>query len=132
MAAVQEIRANRTTSTFLQVRLNIQLEKDKFWKFEEDLNVLRIEKDDFLLAAQVAGKHIDVRDKSADEINQIISDALKEKNIVFRIVKKDHPDAEKILNIKSRVSLHSFGYFKHSLQITNYREIIVEIILKLS
>ena len=108
MAAVQEIRAKRTISTFLQVRLNIQLEKDKFWKFEEDLNVLRIEKGDFLIAAQVGGKHIDVRDKSADEINQIISDALNEKNIVFRVVKKDHPDAEKFLNMVARVRIISF------------------------
>ena len=109
MATIQEIRAKATASTFLQVRFNIHLEREEnLWKFEEDLNVLRIEKGDFLIAAQVGGKHIDVRDKSADEINQIISDALNEKNIVFRVVKKDHPDAEKFLNMVARVRIISF------------------------
>ena len=101
MSAVQEIRAKTTTSTFLQVRLNIQLEKDTFWKFEEDLDVLNIVKGDYLIAVQVGGKNIDIRTKVADEVNQLITDALKEKNIVFRIVKKDHPDAQKCLQISS-------------------------------
>ena len=83
MAAVHEIRAKTITSTFLQVRINIQLEKDKYWKFGEDLDVLKIVKDDYLIAVQVRGKHVDIRNKSADEVNQFITHALKEKNIVF-------------------------------------------------
>ena len=87
-------------STFLQVRINIQLEKDLYWKFGEDLDVLKIVKGDYLIAVQVKGKHVDIRNKSADEVNQLITDALNEKNIVFRIVKKDHPEAEKFLQAK--------------------------------
>ena len=97
MATIREIRTKTTTSTFLQVRINIQLEKDLYWKFGEDLDVLKIVKGDYLIAVQVKGKHVDIRNKSADEVNQLITDALKEKNIVFRIVKKDHPEAEKFL-----------------------------------
>ena len=95
-----EIRAKTTTSTFLQVRKNIKLEKDEFWKFREDLDVLKLVKGDYLVAVQVKGKHVDIRNKSADEVNQLIKDALKEKNIVFRVVKKDHPNPEKYLQSK--------------------------------
>ena len=106
-----EIRAKTTTSTFLQVRMNIKLEKDEFWKFKEDLDVLKLVKGDYLVAVQVQGKHVDIRNKSAGEVNQLITDALKEKNIVFRVVKKDHPNAEKYLQLKgvryfSMISFH--------------------------
>ena len=111
MATIQEIRAKATASTFLQVRFNIHLEREEnLWKFEEDLNVLRISKGDYLIAVQVGGKHIDIRNKEADEVNKLITDALKERNIVFRVVKKDRHDTQKILQIK-KVRLVILFYF---------------------
>ena len=63
MATIREIRTKTTTSTFLQVRINIQLEKDLYLKFGKDLDVLKIVKGDYLIAVQVNGKHVDIRSK---------------------------------------------------------------------
>ena len=92
MANTQEIRAKATASTFLQVRFNIHLEREEnLWKFEEDLNLLWISKGDYLIAVQVGGKHIDIRNKEADDVNKIIMDALKERNTLQCPVTPCHP-----------------------------------------
>ena len=60
-------------------------------EFEEDLNVLRISKGDYLIAVQVGEKHIDIHKKEADDVTKLITDARKERNTLQCPVTPCHP-----------------------------------------
>ena len=101
MAAVQEIRAKKTSSILIQLKNNLKLEsEDGFVIFQEDFDTLRFAKNDFLIAVQVNGNFVDLRRKDSEEINQAITSAIGEKNIVFRIVKRGAENYEKFLQTK--------------------------------
>ena len=104
MAAVQEIRAKRTSSILIQLKNNLKLESEgEYVIFEETFDSLRLAKNDYLIAVQVNGNFVDLRRKESEEINQAITSAIGEKNIVFRIVKRGAENYEKFLQTK-RVS----------------------------
>ena len=109
MAAIQEIRAKNTSSILIQLKNNLKLESEgEFVIFEENFDTLRFAKNDYLIAVQVNGNFVDLRRKASEEINQLITSAIGEKNIVFRIVKRGAENYEKFLHAKRVRAISDF------------------------
>ena len=71
----------------------------------EDLDALRIRKGDFLIGvnAKDQSRATDVRKFEQEKLDELLSNAMRGKYLILRIVKRDHEDYEKFLQIQ-RVS----------------------------
>ena len=99
--AVVEVRAKKTSSILIKLKNNLKLDSEgDFVIFEENFDTLRFVKNDYLIAVQVNGNSVDLRRKNSEEINQLITSAISEKNIVFRIIKRGEENYEKFLHSK--------------------------------
>ena len=103
--ALQEIRARNSPTIYPLIVSNLKLEKDENYYFSQDCPILDLHKGDILIAVQLKTIHVDIRKKPPEEIDSLLLEALQEKFIVFRIIRKNHPDAEKLINQKT-VRLH--------------------------
>ena len=99
--ATVEIRARNTTSMYQQIAEHLKLNhEEEHYEFSQDIPILGIEEKDVLYSVLTKNKYIDLRKKPEEEIDPLITEALDESFIAFRIIKRSHKDAEKFLNAK--------------------------------
>ena len=104
--ACQEIRARNTPSMYQQVAENLRLEHEDHYQFSQDIPILDIAKGDVLICVQVNSVHVDIRNKPEEEIDPLITKALDENFIVFRVIKRSHKDAERLLSFERVSHIH--------------------------
>ena len=106
MAEVVEIRVKMTLSFYCILKFDGNIKKqEKFFKFMSDLDVLQIRKGDKLIAINPkdASRATDVRSFEQEKLDDLLSDAMRGKYLILRIVRGDHGDCEKFLSV-GRVS----------------------------
>ena len=85
--------------------------QEKSFEFMSDLDALQIRKGDYLVSVNPkdGSRPVDVRNLEQDKLDELLSNAMRGKYLILRIVRRDHEDCEKILNIgKVRQSLSCY------------------------
>ena len=76
--------------------------QEKCFEFVSDIDELKIKKGDYLIGVHPkdGSRSTDVRSFDQETLDDLLSNAMRGKYLIFRIVKKDHEDCEKFLNVR--------------------------------
>ena len=91
---------------YQQIAEHLRLEHEDHYQFSQDIPILDIAKGDVLICVQVNSVHVDIRNKPEEEIDPLITKALDENFIVFRVIKRSHKDAERLLSFERVSHIH--------------------------
>ena len=109
--AVEEIRCKMTLGFYCILKFDGNIKKqEKGFEFMSDLDALQIRKGDYLLSVipKDGSRPVDVRSLEQEKLDELLSNAMRGKYLVLRIIRRDHEDCEKILNIRKKVSKNSY------------------------
>ena len=95
-----EVRARNTPSMYQHIAEHLRLEHEDHYQFSQDIPILDIDKGDVLICVQIDSVNVDLTKKPEEEIDPLITKALDETFIAFRIIKRSHKDADRFLNAK--------------------------------
>ena len=115
--ACLEIRLKMTLGLYATIKFDGNIKKqEKCFEFMSDLDVLQIRKGDFLLGVNPkdASRATDVRNFEQEKLDEILSNALRGKYLILRIVRGDHEDSEKFINANT-VSKYLFFQMKKKI-----------------
>ena len=109
--AVEEIRIKMTLELYCIIKFDGKIEKkENYVEFMADLDALRIRKGDFLIGvnAKDQSRSTDVRQFEQEKLDELLSNAMRGKYLILRIVKRDHEDYEKILHVQRESNINFF------------------------
>ena len=102
--AVTEIRLKMNLSLYALLKFDGNIKKqEKFFEFVSDSDVLQVKKGDVLIGVHPkdGSRATDVRNFDQEKLDDLLSTAMRGKYLILRIIRKDHEDSEKLLNIST-------------------------------